>query len=45
MGPRASLGSVATGPSERLIPQRPTIARAIPVSCSMSDSAPVVIVP
>ena len=33
------------GRATRLIPQRPTIARAIPVSCSMSDSAPVVIVP
>jgi hypothetical protein len=27
------------------MPQRPTIARAIRVSCWMSDSAPVVIVP
>ena len=44
-GPRASEGSTAIGPIARLIPQRPTIARAIPVSCSMSDSAPVVIVP
>jgi len=33
------------GPSLSLIPQRPTIWRAIWVSCWMSDSAPVVIVP
>ena len=45
IGPRASDGSTAIGPIAWLIPQRPTIARAIPVSCSMSDSAPVVIVP
>ena len=37
-----SRGSTATGPIARLIPQRPTMWRAIAVSCWMSDSAPVV---
>ena len=40
-----SEGSTAIGPMLRLMPQRPTMPRAIPVSCWMSDSAPVVIVP
>ena len=38
-------GSTAIGPIASLIPQRPTMPRAIWVSCWMSDSAPVVIVP
>ena len=33
----------ASGPIASLMPQRPTIPRAILVSCWMSDSAPVVI--
>ena len=40
-----SLGRSVTGPSLSLIPQRPTIWRAIWVSCCRSDSAPVVIFP
>ena len=32
-------------PISSLMPQRPTIARAMPVTCSMSDSAPVVMSP
>ncbi len=43
--PLASDGSTAIGPIDSLIPQRPTIWRAIAVSCWMSDSAPAVIVP
>ena len=42
--PARRAGSTAIGPSFSLIPQRPTIWRAIWVSCWMSDSAPVVIV-
>ena len=38
-------GMTAIGPIVGLIPQRPTICRAIPVSCWMSDSAPVLISP
>ena len=38
----ASEGITAIGPNARLMPQRPTIRRAIAVSCWMSDSAPVV---
>ena len=41
-GPRPSDGRTASGPISSLIPQRPTIWRAISVSCWMSDSAPVV---
>ena len=37
-----SVGITAIGPIAWLIPQRPTIWRAIRVSCWMSDSAPVV---
>ena len=37
--------STATGPTAALMPQRPTIRRAIAVNCSMSDSAPVLISP
>jgi hypothetical protein len=44
-GPLPSLGSTDTGPTLSLIPHRPTIERAIWVSCWMSDSAPVVISP
>ena len=44
-GPFSSCGRTAIGPIASLIPQRPTIPRAIDVSCWMSDSAPVVIVP
>ena len=44
-GPWPSDGSTAIGPTDSLIPQRPTIWRAIAVSCWMSDSAPAVIVP
>ena len=40
-GPAPSRGSTATGPIAELMPQRPTIWRAISVSCWMSDSAPV----
>ena len=43
-GPWPSDGSTAIGPIASLIPQRPTIWRAIAVSCWMSDSAPGVIV-
>ena len=39
------VGSTAIGPTLSLIPQRPTIWRAIAVTWSMSDSAPVVMVP
>ena len=39
----ASLGITAIGPISRLMPQRPTIWRAIMVSCWMSDSAPALI--
>ena len=35
-----SEGSTATGPIAGLMPQRPTIWRAIAVICWMSDSAP-----
>ena len=38
-------GSTAIGPTASLMPQRPTMLRAISVSCWMSDSAPVVISP
>ena len=41
-GPMPSCGSTAIGPIARLMPQRPTMWRAIRVSCWMSDSAPVV---
>ena len=44
-GPWPSLGSTETGPILSLMPHRPTIWRAIWVSCWMSDSAPVVIRP
>ena len=44
-GPDPSAGETAIGPIAWLIPQRPTICRASPVSCSMSDSAPVLISP
>ena len=44
-GPRASEGSTAIGPTASLMPQRPTIWRAMPVSCWMSDSAPAEIEP
>ena len=44
-GPWPSEGSTAIGPIASLMPQRPTIWRAIAVSCWMSDSAPLVIVP
>ena len=44
-GPFGSEGRTATGPIASLMPQRPTIRRAISVSCWMSDSAPVVISP
>ena len=37
-----SAGITAIGPIARLMPQRPTMWRAIRVSCWMSDSAPVV---
>ena len=39
-GPSPSAGSTATGPIAGLMPQRPTIWRAIAVICWMSDSAP-----
>ena len=41
-GPRPSVGMTVSGPTALLMPQRPTIWRAISVSCWMSDSAPVV---
>ena len=44
-GPWASDGITAIGPISGLMPQRPTIWRAIPVSCWMSDSAPAEIEP
>jgi hypothetical protein len=44
-GPCASDGITAIGPIALLIPQRPTIWRAICVSCWMSDSAPAEIEP
>ena len=44
-GPCPSRGSTATGPIASLMPQRPTIMRAMLVSCWMSDSAPVVMWP
>ncbi len=44
-GPAPSAGWTATKPTSSLIPHRPTMPRAIPVACWMSDSAPVVIVP
>ena len=37
--------ATATGPIASLMPQRPTMPRAIWVSCWMSDSAPVVMLP
>ena len=40
-----SAGSTLTRPIFSDMPQRPTIARAIFVTCSRSDSAPVVTVP
>ena len=40
-GLRPSRGSTAIGPTASLMPQRPTMLRAISVSCWMSDSAPV----
>ena len=43
--PRPSAERTRTNPIASLIPQRPTIWRAIVVTWSMSDSAPVVIVP
>ena len=43
--PWASDGMTATGPIFGLMPQRPTIWRAMRVSCWMSDSAPALIVP
>ena len=44
-GPAPSRGITATGPIAGLMPQRPTIWRAISVSCWMSDSAPVLVSP
>ena len=44
-GPAPSRGTTATGPIAGLMPQRPTIWRAISVSCWMSDSAPVLVSP
>ena len=44
-GPRSSDGETATAPIASLIPQRPTMLRAMRVSCWMSDSAPVVVSP
>ena len=43
--PRPSEGRTLTNPIASLMPQRPTIWRAIVVTWSMSDSAPVLIVP
>jgi hypothetical protein len=38
-------GRAVIGPMTSLVPQRPTIWRAIAVTCSRSDSAPAVCVP
>ena len=42
---RLAGGSTVTGPILSDMPQRPTICRAMVVTCSRSDSAPVVTSP
>ncbi len=44
-GPSLGPGSTETGPIFSDMPQRPTIWRAMFVTCSRSDSAPVVTSP